>query len=37
MSQARPGRRPANRNLAERAGPTVGGIGISQAGSGVGP
>ena len=36
MSQARPGRRPARWNLADRAQPTVDEIGISQAGSGFG-
>ena len=37
ISQARSGRRPARWNLVDRAWPTVGEIGISQAGSGFGP
>ena len=37
MSKATLGRRPGRWNLANRAWPTVGEIGISQAGSGFGP
>ena len=37
MSQTRSGRRPERRNLANRAWPTVGQIGISQTWSGFGP
>ena len=37
MSHARPGRGPARCNFADRVWPTVGEIGISQAGSGFGP